>query len=238
MADRKLVIADGHHRYETALAYRDECRAKQSSVSLSDPHEKVMMTFINSESEGLTILPTHRVLSNVPGFSADALLRALWPWFEARPFPFTGSGELAAQSAGLARALADAREQRAIGLCASRKLWLLVLRPEMNLAALIPHVSAAQLGLDVVLLHRLILEKGLGITPEGVAKESYIRYERETDAAIAAVQDGTAQACFLLNPVSVNQTMEMALAGEVLPQKSTDFYPKLLSGITIYRLDE
>jgi uncharacterized protein (DUF1015 family) len=91
--------------------------------------------------------------------------------------------------------------------------------------------------LDVVLLHRLILEQGLGITAEAVRTENYIRYEREMQSAVEAVERGEAQACFLLNAVDVRQVMQMALAGEVLPQKSTDFYPKLLSGITIYRLD-
>jgi uncharacterized protein (DUF1015 family) len=82
-----------------------------------------------------------------------------------------------------------------------------------------------------------MLEKGLGITAEAVAAETHITYEREMDAAIAAIDSGRAQLACLLNPVRVGQVMEIALAGEVLPQKSTDFYPKLLSGLTIYRLD-
>jgi len=239
MADRKLVIADGHHRYETAVAYRDECRARQAHSSPSDAHEKVMMTFVNTESAGLTILPTHRVLANVPSFSADALLRTLAAWFEVQPIAADTAGNDAAKLDVVRRAVTAGRDKRAIGLCAGRDaFWLLTLRPDAKLAQLIPGVSPAQLELDVVLLHRVILEKGLGISPEAVVKESYIRYEREMEAAVAAVQRGEAQACFLLNAVSVKQTVEMALAGEVLPQKSTDFYPKLLSGLTIYRLDD
>ena len=88
----------------------------------------------------------------------------------------------------------------------------------------------------MVLLHRLILEKGLGISSEDVVREKNVSYEREMDAAIAAVDRGAAQVCFLLNPVGVEQVMSMATSGEVLPQKSTDFYPKLLSGVTIYKL--
>jgi len=238
MADRKLVIADGHHRYETAVAYRDECRARKAHPSPSDPHEKVMMTFVNTESAGLTILPTHRVLANVPSFSADALLRTLRAWFEVQPIVGEAS-DSAAKLDAARRAVTAGRNRRAIGLCAGRNaFWLLTLRTDAKLAQLIPGVSPAQLELDVVLLHRVILEKGLGISPEAVVKESYIRYEREMEAAVAAVQRGEAQACFLLNAVSVKQTVDMALAGEVLPQKSTDFYPKLLSGLTIYRLDD
>ena len=114
---------------------------------------------------------------------------------------------------------------------------LFTLRHGVDLASELPDLSPAQRSLDVVLLHRLLLEKGLGITPAAVSAERNITYEREMDSAIAAVDHGTAQVCFLLNPVSVEQVSEMALAGEILPQKSTDFYPKLLSGLTLYRLD-
>src|SRR5437899_847741 len=96
----------------------------------------------------------------------------------------------------------------------------------------------AQRQLDVVLVHRLVLEKGLGIAAQAVATEKNITYEREMDAAIAGVDRGQAQLCCLLNPVRVEQVAKIALGGEVLPQKSTDFYPKLLSGLTIYCMDE
>ena len=100
-----------------------------------------------------------------------------------------------------------------------------------------PDLSPAQRKLDVVLLHRVLLEDGLGITPAAFTAEQNISYEREIGAAVNAVDRKRAEICFLLNPVGVNQVMEIALAGEVLPQKSTDFYPKLLSGLTLYRLD-
>ena len=89
----------------------------------------------------------------------------------------------------------------------------------------------------MVLLHRLILEKGLGITVEAVAGEKNLSYEREMDTALAAVDRGEAQLAFLLNPVRVEQVTKIALGGDVMPQKSTDFYPKLLSGIAIYRVE-
>lgn len=236
MVDKKLVIADGHHRYETAVAYRDECRAALSKQGAGAappeaPYERVMMTFVNADSPGLTILPTHRVLAGVSGFAADALLATLAPWFDVRSFASD------ATQAAFQAALLAARPQRGVGLYTAGRLHLLALKPETNLSALLPEVAPAQLQLDVVLLHRLIFEKGMGITAEAVRKESHIRYEREMESAIAAVNCGEAQACFLLNAVAVQQVMQMALAGEVLPQKSTDFYPKMLSGITIYRLE-
>ena len=88
-----------------------------------------------------------------------------------------------------------------------------------------------------MLLHRLMLERGLGITADAVTRERNLTYEREADAAIAAVESGRAQMCCLLNSIPVARVAEIALAGEVLPQKSTDFYPKLLSGLTLYRLE-
>ncbi len=129
------------------------------------------------------------------------------------------------------------RGGRAIGMYAGGEFTLFRLRPDVDLNALMPGVSPAQRGLDVVLLHRLLLEKGLGITPAAVAAERNITYERELDTAIGAVDQEGAQVCFLLNAVGVDKVAEMALSGEVLPQKSTDFYPKLQSGLTLYRLE-
>ena len=100
-----------------------------------------------------------------------------------------------------------------------------------------PDLPEQQRELDVVLLHRLLLERCLGVTPEAVRAELQISYEREIPTALAAVNDGEAQAAFLLNPVRVQQVAEIALSGGVLPQKSTDFYPKLLSGLVVYRIE-
>jgi uncharacterized protein (DUF1015 family) len=114
---------------------------------------------------------------------------------------------------------------------------LFLLRREADLESLLPDISKAQRGLDIVLLHRLILEKGLGITANAAAAEMNIAYEREMEAAISAVDRGEAQLACLLNAVRVQQVADMALAGDVLPQKSTDFYPKLLSGVAVYRVE-
>jgi uncharacterized protein (DUF1015 family) len=111
------------------------------------------------------------------------------------------------------------------------------LRPGTDLAALLPDVPPPLRQLDVVLLHRLLLDKGLGITAAAVVAEQHVTYERDIAVALAAVDEGKAQACFLLNSIGVEQVTEIALSGQVLPQKSTDFYPKLLSGITLYRME-
>ena len=237
MADKKLVIADGHHRYETALAYRDECRTRAGRVDPNAPYEKVMMSLFNTAGKGLTILPTHRVVANVPNFSSEGFRAALTNMFHVDSFRFTASAERPRAYEGFRRELLHGQEQRAIGAYAGDGAFhVFVLKKEANLEHLLQGVSPAQRQLDVVLLHRLILERGLKITQDAVKTEKNITYEREMDTAIGEVDSGRAQICFLLNPVSVETVAEMAMGGEVLPQKSTDFFPKLMSGITMYRL--
>ncbi len=238
MADKKLVIADGHHRYETALAYRDEQRAKHGTTNPDADYEKVMMTLVNSHSKGLTILPTHRVVAGLPKFNFAVLLKQLSEFFDVREIPLEGTA---------ARRASTVREQLAFAGVSGRAIGaygggdtvaLLVLKQNADLSRALPNASPRQRELDVVLLHDYILDRGLGISAEAVRQETNTRYERETAAAMSAVAEGRAQVSFLLNPVRVEQVMQMALADEVLPQKSTDFYPKMLSGVTIYRLEE
>jgi uncharacterized protein (DUF1015 family) len=241
MADQKLVIADGHHRYETALNYRNERRAQAGpSANPNADHERAMMTFVNTESEGLTILATHRVVASVHDFSWSAVRRYLEPWFSAEVFPFSdAAGQAAARAKFLVR-LATTAAQRSIGAYPAaegqRAFYLFLLRKGADLGQLLPGLAPLQRELDVVLLHDGILEPALGITLQAATKEMNLSYEREASAAIAAVDSGRAQISFLLNPVEVEKVVRIATANEVMPQKSTDFYPKLLSGITMYRL--
>ncbi len=245
MADKKLVIADGHHRYETALAYRDEQRKAQpivNGVSMGSApadalNEKVMMTLVNSRSKDLVILPAHRVVASLAHFNFTALLARLAEFFDAREISLPSDSAQRASTARDQLAAAGGSAHSIGAYAGGDRLTILSLKESANLASVFPGVSPRQRELDAVLLHGLILDKGLGITAEAVRAEKNLRYEREAAAAISDVAEGRAQICFLLNPVRVEQVMEMALAGEVLPQKSTDFYPKMLSGVTIYRLD-
>jgi uncharacterized protein (DUF1015 family) len=298
MAPRKLIIADGHHRYETALNYRNECRDNSRNASrdasgatagkvdsLAAPelaaYEFAMMTFINTHSKGLTILPTHRLLRNLDNFDFGKFRASVSHYFDWYSYPFQDAEERAASYAEFRRDLEGTKHgRRAIGIYAGGEFsraasgfgatagaagsssnsapttgarprfnpaatadarpgafYLFLLRRDVDLETLLPDLSEAQRGLDVVLLHRVIFEKGLGITAEAVAAEKYVSYEREMDAAVAAVDRGDAQLACLLNPVKVQQVADIALGGGVLPQKSTDFYPKLLSGEAIYRLE-
>src|SRR5450432_3539869 len=243
MADQKLVIADGHHRYETSLNFRNESRTRAGKSIPDAAYESSMMTFINTRSEGLTILPTHRVVANLRDFSWGEVRRYLEPWFATEAFAFHNDAEkLQAQEKFLAK-LSAGKAQRAIGVYPATErsasaLYILTLRPEADLAQILPAASPLQRQLDVVLLHQGILEPALGITAHAVASEANLSYEREATAALEAVDRGAAQIAFLLNAVDVDLVMQVATAGEAMPQKSTDFFPKLLSGITMYRIEE
>ena len=201
MRDKKLLIADGHHRYETALAYRNENPGTPAA-------EYVMMTFVNMYSPGLKILATHRVLRNFEGFQAAALLAKArasgWSVREGMPEP-------------------GAHTSVRIGLVAASRAYVLE--------------RVRRSGeLDVPVLHAEILGGLLGITEEAVRDERYITYVRGVNAAVAEVREKGAQAAFALEPTPIEDMARIAFAGGVMPQKSTDFYPKLLSGVTIYRL--
>jgi uncharacterized protein (DUF1015 family) len=205
MADKKLLIADGHHRYETALAYRTE-----------NPGAKfVMMTLVNMHSPGLRILATHRVLRNLENFD---------------PVKFFEAAVKAGWSVAAIPSLDKLKERLAhpepklvqIGVLAKGEMRLMQ-RPRKDDR------------LDVPVLHEDILGTLLGISDEAVRDQKFIKYVRGVDAAAAEIESG-AQVAFLLEPTPIDDMARIAFAGGVMPQKSTDFYPKLLSGVTIYKL--
>jgi uncharacterized protein (DUF1015 family) len=157
------------------------------------------------------------VLANLPGFDAKNFLSRASDLFDLTEAPTSS--------------------RITIGVFADGRLTFLRLKGGLDLNALLPDLSEKQRSLDVVILHRLLLEKCLGITEEAVKKESYITYFRERDAALNAVREGKAQIAFLLNPTRLDQLRDIAFEGNVMPQKSTDFYPKVLSGLTMYSLE-
>jgi uncharacterized protein (DUF1015 family) len=235
MHDKKLIIADGHHRYETALAYRNERRAEASQASRSQPedapYEFVMMTLVNMDSPGLLILPTHRVVHGLRSFSAEALRQGARPHF---------SVEEVDPSLDATRATAILREGGAtgtalLGITANRAF--LFDRPKGDQDGIFGGLSLRQQSLDVVQLHKCLLEGALGLSEESIRNQDNISYIRDTDEAMARVRDGRADVAFLMNPARMQQIRDIAFGNEVLPQKSTDFYPKLLSGLTVYALE-
>lgn len=240
MADHPLIIADGHHRYETALAYRNERRAAAGRIDLHAPYERVMMTFINTESGGLTILPTHRLIKPLRQLDLSSLLQFLERHFDLHSYPFVDERQKAAAARALQQDMERlGRERPTFGMYAAGRaaFFRLQYRGDPAGAALMEHVSPRLRELDVTVLHSIIIERGLGLAPEFIAEHEPIVYLREFQAGICRVDEGEGTICFFLNPTRIDQVRDVALAGEVLPQKSTDFYPKLLSGLTIYRLD-
>jgi uncharacterized protein (DUF1015 family) len=239
MEDKKLIIADGHHRYETALEYsRERTPASPGSSERNShampqppyPEAAVMMTFVNMDSEGLVILPTHRVVFGLKDFSPEKLFANAAADFDIERLGDLESGEI------LRRLAADGARRTAF--VAATRTGRLLLKLKANTSAEgLKTLSARQSQLDIVRLHSLVLEKLLGITPEAIREERNLRYLRDAGEAIEQVSEGRADIALLVNPVSLDQLREIAFAGEVMPQKSTDFYPKLLSGLAIYAFD-
>jgi uncharacterized protein (DUF1015 family) len=231
MTGKKLIIADGHHRYETALAYRDEMRAQGGAIADAS-HETMPMTFFNMYSPALTVLPTHRVLSGLQNFDPGTFLDRASQFFDIENAP--------ADATAFRPALIRAGQHRvSIGVFtdAGRSRKLLGLKHGVDLSAVMADLSEKQRALDVVVLHRLLIEGCLGITEEAVKHESHITYVREFNAALHPVESGKAQVSFLLNATKLDQLRDIAYEGNVMPQKSTDFYPKVLSGLLLYSLD-
>src|SRR5882672_1255572 len=232
MQDKKLVIADGHHRYETALNYRNERRAGATEPAGSvAPYELVMMTLVNMDSPGMVVLPTHRVVHGLEAFSAAAFREGACPYFSVEE---VDSGVDAARAAAILREAG--RNGTAILAVAADRVFLLD-RPKPVSSNVFAGLSLRQQSLDVVQLHKCLLEGVLGISEEAIREQKNVRYIRDIGESIAQVRSGAANVAFLTNPVRMAQMRDIAFAGEVLPQKSTDFYPKLLTGLTIYPLE-
>jgi uncharacterized protein (DUF1015 family) len=234
MHDKKLIIADGHHRYETALNYRNERRSRQEPVSVPAelaPHELVMMTFVNMDSPGLVILPTHRVVHGLESFSPDDLRDRARSYFSVEEVDPSFD---ATRALGLLRAAGRAGTAL-LGVTANRAF--LFDTPRALASDVVQSLSLRQQSLDVVQLHKCLLEAVLEISEDDIRDQKNVSYVRDAGDAMARVREGAANVAFLMNPVRMRQVRDIAFAGEVLPQKSTDFYPKLLSGLTIYALE-
>jgi uncharacterized protein (DUF1015 family) len=234
MRDKKLIIADGHHRYETALNYRNERRAMAGAIAPSSElaaYDLVMMTFINMESPGLVILPTHRVVHGLESFSPDMLRDRARSYFSVEEVDPSID---APRAVGILREAGHAGTA-VLGVTANRAF--LFDTPRALASSLLQGLSLRQQSLDVVQLHKCLLEGVLGISEDAIRDQKNISYVRGAAEALAKVRDGSANVAFLMNPARMRQVRDIAFAGEVLPQKSTDFYPKLLSGLTIYALE-
>ncbi|MBI4546703.1 MAG: DUF1015 domain-containing protein [Ignavibacteriae bacterium] len=221
---QKVLIADGHHRYETALLYRDAQRLTNPNHTGKEPYNFVPMFFTNMSDPGLVVFPTHRLIRSLPGFDAQKLLKDLKTFFDI-------NNQLDATE--LLNQL-HRHSMHAFGLVVTQAphFFLLTLKhqPPIRSAA----APELVMQLDVYLLHKLILKDLLHILDEQQEKNFYLEFERDELQAIQRVMQGQAQAVFLMNPTRVEQVRRVAEAGFTLPQKSTYFHPKLLSGLVNY----
>ncbi len=228
-SERQLFIADGHHRYETALNYRNEARERHKDMYAADAANYVMMALVDMEDAGMLVLPTHRLLH---GLSAERLAKLnrerLEQYFSVQELEQgTGSEELE-------KRLAEASEQGpSMVIQTPHQRFLLTLNERGRGQMAESGHAAAWNELDVAIAHRLILETLLGLRPEEITAGQYVRYVHEAEAALHAVEGGEAQAALLLTGTPVRQISKVAQAGELMPQKATYFYPKLITGLVM-----
>jgi uncharacterized protein (DUF1015 family) len=239
MADKPFFIADGHHRYDTALNYRNERRKAAGSFTGQEPYNYAAMFLARLEDPGLTILPAHRVLFNLNNFEPRRFEGDLGRYFTIDRFDFTKKSEAADRQTVLDTLAHRADHAHVFGMRVKEEhsYYLLTLKNEADMDAIIPGKSPAYRRLDVSILHHLIIDKLLGIKMETHKLGINIEYVKDADEAVKRVQDGTAEILFFMNPTKVTEVKEVAAAGERMPQKATYFYPKLLTGLVMYKID-
>lgn len=237
MRDKSVFIADGHHRYETAFKYHELTQSPGAAYC--------MMTFVNTHNEGLVVLPTHRLLKNIVGFNINDFIGLLRGQFDIAQLAFSDIVAKKARRQEMldAMALDFEKGQHTFGMYfADDAFYVATLRESGAMDAVAGDHSAAWRGLDVAILHKLILEKLLGIDEAALKAQSNLEYVKDfgqaTLLAIDQVDEGNAQGLFFLNTTTPSQVEAVALAGEKMPQKSTFFYPKIFSGLVINRVEQ
>lgn len=229
-ADRKLYIADGHHRYETALNYRNYCRENGISKE-GDSQDYQMIYLVDMQHPGLVVFPTHRMVRDLESFDREAVLKGIEDYFDITRFTSVGNinAELLKQYK---------LGKKAFGFyCGKGEWYLLVLKDIAVMAKILPGLSAASQQLDVSVLHSLILEKTMGIDKKNMENQVNLTYTKFFEEAIMKVDNGEFQCSFILNPTRVTEIRDVAAAGEKMPQKSTYFYPKMITGMVMNDLD-
>ena len=236
--DKRIFIADGHHRYETARNYRNSMRARYGTRPPNRSYEFVMMYLTSMDDEGLVILPSHRLIKRCDTFSPGVFFEKIKEWFdiEEMPFPKTYSKTAVAS---FKRALAEKGQSRStIGFFhqGSERFSMLSLKPEKrDEMGEDLHPSLKQL--DVLVLSRFLLQRTLGFTLEDLNNEEIFHYESSLTKAVGLVESGTYQMVFLLNPTRIEQVKEVAGNRLIMPRKSTYFYPKVITGLVFNKID-
>lgn len=227
--DRKLYIADGHHRYETALNYRNYCRENGTSKP-GDPQDYIMMMLVDIEHPGLVVLPTHRLVHSLNVFNPELVLSGCEKYFEIERHEDINTIEdaLAAEYQNGATAF--------VMYCGGNEYYLLRFKDRSIMEHLEPDLSEPARKLDVTVLHSVILERIFGITKENMANQTNLSYTKKIEEAISSVSKGESCCAFIMNPTRVTEIRDVAAAGDKMPQKSTYFYPKLITGLVLNEL--
>jgi uncharacterized protein (DUF1015 family) len=229
MKRQRVFIADGHHRYETAVAYSNNRRIRNPEHSGKEAYNFIPMYLTNLHGSGLTILPTHCMICHVPHFSSQDLLKRISEDFAV---------SAAASVEELLEGLSKKTRQIQFGMILSGDQQFYRVRLQRQLPIAGEGIPAVLAGLDVTVLETCIFKNIMKMTDEDLQEKRYVDYENNAFDAIRAVSEGTAQAAFLIHPPRVEQVKAVAEAGLVMPQKSTYFHPKLLSGLVIYSFEQ
>jgi len=225
----ELYIADGHHRFETSRAFMTECLGKGWKPLGPESFTSIPVTLVNVAEPGCVIRATPRVVHGLPGFTAGRFLRDVTRSFHVE--------EVGSLTEAQRRLRAGRDGQHVFVAYAEKRFWALDLRDEGDLDNLVPgDRPPAWKRLDVTILHKAILERVLTIDEEALARQTNIEYAHTDEEAVALVDAGKGQAAFLLNPTRVDEVLQVADLGVSMPQKSTDFYPKLLSGLVAMKM--
>jgi uncharacterized protein (DUF1015 family) len=228
LADKKIYIADGHHRYETMLALRDELRARTPKRTPRSTIDFGTIFLSNMDDPSLLVFPTHRVVHGLSHFDAAAVLEKSRVFFDVQSAPIGDAPQVRAKLAELGR------RGPSFGLLTRDSLHYLTLRRDAPLSRIAALSGPAVLReLDVSVLHAVVIEEILGIDRQAQEAQTNLRYIKDTKGALVAAHEPGVQAVFLMNPTPVAQVKAVSDAGEVMPQKSTFFYPKLASGLVI-----
>lgn len=232
----QIYIADGHHRYETALVYRDRRRA--AGAHPNSASEYVLMALVDLADPGMLVRPTHRLLHGIGPIDTERVLRALDERFEVERIPLTEPGAMPVSALGIGDSGSEEPwpSFAVLGLEAG---WChrLTLRRSVDLNRALPGVPDVLRALDTVVLQRLIFEPIFGLTERDVEAGDRIQYTRDPDEATRAFASGQAQIVVFLNPTPMAQIRAAARAGERMPQKTTYFYPKPVTGLVFFDHD-
>ena len=225
-ADRKLYIADGHHRYETAVNYRNWCRENGISKE-GDPQDYQMIYLVDMEHPGLIVFPTHRLVRDLESFDKNKVLKSCEEYFDIEKYTSVGN-----MNTVLTKQYKEGKKAFAF-YCGKGEWYLLTLKDLAVMDSVLPELSPASRQLDVSVLHSLVLEKTMGIDKENMANQINLTYTKFFEEAIMKVDKGEFQCSFILNPTRVTEIRDVAAAGEKMPQKSTYFYPKMITGMVM-----